>query len=162
MNAPFPFDNELLADVVRQATESIVVTDLDGNIEYVNPAFERVTGYAASEVLGRNPRVLRAESAAYPQSFYADMWRTISAGEVWRGEFTNRRKDGTIYVEEAVIFPIREAPSGPDHAFRRGQGGRDPAQGAGGPAPRILRRDGRGSRSRPSRRTRPRASSSPT
>ncbi len=112
MNAPFLFDNELLADVVRQATESIVVTDLQGNIEYVNPAFERVTGYAASEVLGRNPRVLRSDASTYPKSFYEDMWRTICSGEVWRGEFTNRRKDGTVYVEEAVIFPIREAGSG--------------------------------------------------
>jgi two-component system, sensor histidine kinase and response regulator len=105
---PAPLGSELLADVVRQATESIVVTDLDGNIEYVNPAFERVTGYAASEVLGRNPRILRSESAIYPRAFYEEMWKTICSGTVWRGEFTNRRKDGSVYVEEAVIFPVRD------------------------------------------------------
>ncbi len=112
MNATPPFDSELLADIVRQATESIVVTDVEGTIEYVNPAFEQVTGYSAAEVLGRNPRILRADEARYPQSFYRDMWRTLAAGGVWRGEFTNRRKDGSTYVEQAVIFPMRDPRTG--------------------------------------------------
>ena len=112
MSADPPFDTELLAQVVRQATESIVVTNLEGDIEYVNPAFERVTGFTAAEVLGRNPRILRAEGSSYPRSFYQDMWATIRAGGVWRGEFTNRRKDGSVYVEEAVIFPMRDPRTG--------------------------------------------------
>jgi PAS domain S-box-containing protein len=94
-----------LTMAVEQAGESIVITDTRGAIQYVNPAFERVTGYARMEVLGRNPSVLK--SGRHDAEFYAELWSTIGRGEVWRGTFINRRKDGTLYEEEAVISPVR-------------------------------------------------------
>ena len=105
-------ESDRLANVVRQSSESIVITDLDGVIEYVNPAFERVTGYRAAEAVGRNPRILKAGHAAYPPGFYEELWRTIRAGGVWRGEFTNRKKNGETYTEEAVIFPMKDPQTG--------------------------------------------------
>ena len=97
---------DLLATAVDQATESVVITDVDASILYVNPAFERVTGYRRHEVVGRNPRVL--QSGRHTSGFYADMWQRLSAGEPWSGELVNRRKDGTLYTEEASISPVRD------------------------------------------------------
>lgn len=99
---------DLLAAAVDQASESVVITDVDGNIEYVNPAFEQVSGYRREEVLGRNPRVLK--SGAQGPQFYRRMWSRLVAGEVFRAEFENRRKDGSLYHEVAAISPVR----GPD------------------------------------------------
>ena len=98
-----------LSMAVEQAGESIVVTDTSGAIRYVNPAFERITGYDRTEVVGRNPRILK--SGRQDAAFYRNMWETIGRGEVWRGTFFNRRKDGTLYEEDAVISPVRD-PSG--------------------------------------------------
>jgi two-component system, cell cycle sensor histidine kinase and response regulator CckA len=92
---------------VEQAAESIVITEVDGKIVYVNPAFERVTGYARAESLGRTPRVLR--SNVHDVEFYRTMWQTLLGGEVWSGHITNRRKDGSLYNEEMVISPVRDA-----------------------------------------------------
>src|SRR3989337_2231785 len=94
---------------VEQAGESIIVTDTSGAIRYVNPAFERITGYDQTEVVGRNPRFLK--SGRPDAAFYRNMGETIGRGEVWRGTFFNRRKDGTLYEEDAVISPVRD-PSG--------------------------------------------------
>ncbi|MCD6532796.1 MAG: PhnD/SsuA/transferrin family substrate-binding protein [Deltaproteobacteria bacterium] len=94
-----------LSAVIEQAAESIVVTDPDGIIQYVNPAFEKVTGYMMSEVIGRNPSVLK--SGRQDESFYKELWETLAKGRTWRGSFVNRRKDGTLFDEDAVIFPIR-------------------------------------------------------
>jgi PAS domain S-box-containing protein len=95
-----------LATAISQTSESVVITDLDANILYVNPAFERVAGYVFDEVRGRNPRVLK--SGIQPDAFYKDMWATLTKGTTWQGELVNRRRDGTLYVEEASISPIHD------------------------------------------------------
>ncbi len=94
-----------LGSVVEQANESIVITDLEGKIQYVNPAFEKLTGYAMSEAIGQNPSVLK--SGRQDESFYTELWETIKSGQLWRGTFVNKRKDGTLFDEDATIFPIR-------------------------------------------------------
>ncbi len=96
-----------LAKAVDQSPESIVFTDLDGRIEYVNAAFLHITGYAWDEVIGQNPRIL--QSGETPPERYREMWANLRAGRPWRGEFINRRKDGSIYLEQASIVPIRQA-----------------------------------------------------
>jgi PAS domain S-box-containing protein len=96
-----------LVAAIEQAGEMIVITDPAGTIQYVNAAFERVTGYARDEALGRNPRILK--SGRHDQAFYQELWRTITAGRVWQGRFVNRRKDGTLYDEQAVLAPVRDA-----------------------------------------------------
>ena len=96
----------LLAAAIEQLVEGVVITDPEGRIEYVNSAFERITGYRAGEVVGRTPRVLN--SGAHDRAFYASMWDTIAAGDVWSGHIVNRRKDGSTYEEEATISPVRD------------------------------------------------------
>ena len=98
-----------LTMAVEQAGESIVVTDTRGTIQYVNPAFERITGYEQMEVIGQNPRILK--SGRHDAAFYRDMWQILLRGEIWRGTFLNKRKDGILYEEDAVISPVRD-PSG--------------------------------------------------
>ena len=95
-----------LSQAVEQSPTSIVITNLDPAIEYVNPQFFRTTGYRPEEVLGQNPRML--QSGLTPVATYQSMWQTLGEGEIWEGEFTNKRKDGTVYHERAVIAPIRE------------------------------------------------------
>ena len=95
-----------LVTAVEQAEETVVITDLDGTIRYCNPAFERTTGYAVAEVIGQNPRILK--SGKQDAVFYERLWRTISAGEPWVGKFTNRKKNGTLFEEEATISCIRD------------------------------------------------------
>jgi len=93
-----------LYTAVEQAGEMIVITSPDGTIQYVNPTFERVTGYRKDEAVGENPRILK--SGVHGQEFYEELWNTITSGKTWSGRFVNRRKDGTIYQEEAVISPV--------------------------------------------------------
>ncbi|MDO9600551.1 MAG: EAL domain-containing protein [Azoarcus sp.] len=95
-----------LAQAVEQSPESIVITGTDGQIEYVNDAFTRATGYAREEAIGQNPRILNAGNT--PKAVYDDLWATLSRGEVWRGEFVNTRKDGSNYLELATIAPIKQ------------------------------------------------------
>jgi PAS domain S-box-containing protein len=95
-----------LSTVVEQMAESVVITDSQGQILYVNPAFEQLTGYNRAEVLGRNPRLLK--SGRQPQAFYQDLWQAISTGRVWQGQFLNKKKDGSFFTEEATITPIRD------------------------------------------------------
>jgi len=95
----------LLAQAVAQAAEAIVITDSRGRIQYVNPAFTRMTGYSPEEALGKNPRLLK--SGRQDGAFYQDLWVTISDGRVWRGELTNRRKDGSHYIEQMSVTPVR-------------------------------------------------------
>lgn len=97
----------LLAQAVESTSDSIVITDLDGLIEYVNPHFEKLTGYTRAEVYGKNPRVL--SSGRQSREFYAELWRTLKSGGVWQGRFVNRRKDGTLYTEEATIATVHDA-----------------------------------------------------
>ena len=94
----------LLRAAVERSPASIVITDATGDIEYVNPHFAELTGYAPAEALGRNPRLLK--SGFHDEAFYRDMWDTILDGRIWRGEFCNRRKDGSLYWENASISPI--------------------------------------------------------
>jgi diguanylate cyclase (GGDEF)-like protein/PAS domain S-box-containing protein len=89
---------------VAQSPVSIVITDPQGRIDYVNPKFEQITGYASTEVIGQNPRILSSKEKS--QEEYAKLWRTISGGKTWSGEFHNRRKDGTLFWEHATISPI--------------------------------------------------------
>lgn len=96
----------LLTKAVEQAAEGIMITDSAGNIEYVNPAFEGITGYTKDEAIGQNPRIL--QSGYHDQTFYRELWGTIGIGEAWRGQFVNRKKDGTLYREDAVISPVRD------------------------------------------------------
>jgi PAS domain S-box-containing protein len=95
-----------LSLAVEQSPESIVITGLDGGIEYVNDAFLRVTGYSREEVVGRNPRVL--QSGRTPKATHAALWDALTQGRSWKGEFINKRKDGSEYVEFAVVTPIRQ------------------------------------------------------
>jgi len=96
-----------LATAIEQTVEAIVITDPQGKILYANPSFEAITGYTVDEALGQTPRILK--SGKHDAAFYRDLWNTISRGEVWRGFFLNRKKDGTIYQEEATISPIKDA-----------------------------------------------------
>ena len=96
-----------LSLAVEQNPATIIITDLEGKIEYVNEHFVESTGYAKAEVLGRNPRILK--SGRTDAATYADLWTTIKSGRVWRGEFENRRRDGTHYLERAMIAPIQDA-----------------------------------------------------
>jgi len=97
-------DRERLLAAVEQAGDSIVITDVAGSIQYVNPAFERSTGYSRSECLGKNPRMLKAGGQS--PALYRELWKTLTSGEAWRGRFENRRKDGTLFTEDAVITPV--------------------------------------------------------
>ncbi len=99
-------ENQRLAAAIEQAAEAVVVTDLQGKIQYVNPAFTKVTGFHRDEALGQNPRILK--SGRHDKEFYHGLWQTLLAGNAWRGEIVNRRKDGTIYDEEMTVTPVRD------------------------------------------------------
>lgn len=96
-----------LSRAVEQSPASIVITDTTGAIEYVNPKFCQITGYAAEEVLGKNPRILK--SGETPPEVYRNLWETITAGKEWIGEFHNKTKHGDLYWELAHISPITDA-----------------------------------------------------
>jgi len=96
-----------LTTAIDQAAEGVIITDATGLIEYVNPAFTRITGYTAGEIIGRYPSVLK--SGNQDPKFYRNLWNTITRGQVWTGQLTNRRKDGTLYIEEMSIAPVRDA-----------------------------------------------------
>jgi PAS domain S-box-containing protein len=95
-----------LSSAVEGAADSVIITNRDGTIEYVNPSFERLTGYTAAEAAGQTPRILK--SGAHDAVFYRELWQRISSGEVFVGVLVNRRKDGTRYYEEKTITPIRD------------------------------------------------------
>ncbi len=100
-------DLRKLFNAVEQSSCSVVITDEKGNIEYVNPKFCRVTGYALAEVIGQNPRILK--SGEQPPEEYKCLWDTITSGGAWQGEFHNKKKNGEFYWEYASISPIRNA-----------------------------------------------------
>ncbi|MCX7178117.1 MAG: PAS domain S-box protein, partial [Proteobacteria bacterium] len=95
-----------LSLAVQQSPESIVITNLDGDIEYTNEAFVQKTGYSREEVIGKNPRIL--QSGNTPPETFAAMWQALTQGQPWNGDLHNRRKDGSEYIEHAVITPIRQ------------------------------------------------------
>ena len=92
---------------VEQGPVTIVITDTEARIEYVNPKFTELTGYTPDEVLGRNPRIM--QSGLMPAGVYADLWAAIGAGRTWKGEFHNRKKNGELFWESATIAPIKDA-----------------------------------------------------
>ncbi|MGZ8250396.1 PAS domain S-box protein, partial [Methylomagnum sp.] len=96
-----------LSLAVEQSPESIIITNLNANIEYVNETFVRITGYSREEALGKNPRIL--DSGKTPRAIHGHLWKTLLQGQTWKGEFINRRKDGSEYVEFVIITPIRQA-----------------------------------------------------
>ena len=96
-----------LSMAVEQNPASIVITNLEGTIEYVNPRFVEKTGYSAEEAIGQNPRMLQA--GTMPREFFTQMWETLAAGKEWKGELHNRCKNGALYWESAAISPIRDA-----------------------------------------------------
>jgi PAS domain S-box-containing protein len=93
-----------LSIAVEQSPSVIVITDLKGNIEYVNPKFTHITGYTSEEVIGQNTKILNP--GRYPKEFYENLWITISGGFIWRGEFHNKKKNGEMFWEAASISPI--------------------------------------------------------
>ena len=93
-----------LTEAVEKGPASVVITDKNGIIEYVNRRFMEVTGYSAEEAIGQNPRILKSGST--PAALYEEMWRTLLAGRIWQGELENRRKDGSLYWEKTIIQSI--------------------------------------------------------
>jgi len=102
-----------LSQAVEQSPSSIVITDMDARLEYVNEAFVRATGYSREEAIGQNPRMLH--SGKTPRAVHDDMWAHLARGETWRGEMINRRKDGSEYVESVLASPVRDAEGRTSH-----------------------------------------------
>jgi len=102
-------DNDFLKfkTAVEQSDSSVLITDIQGNIEYVNPKFIQFTGYSLGEVIGANPRIFKTNK--HNTAFYKNLWDTILGGNVWRGEFLNRKASGETYWEHSVITPIRNS-----------------------------------------------------
>ncbi len=96
-----------LSAAIEQCPVSIVITNLAGKIEYVNPHFTFLTGYTLTEAVGQNPRILK--SGATPTILYQDLWKTLLAGQVWQGQFCNRKKNGALFWEQSAIVPFRDA-----------------------------------------------------
>jgi PAS domain S-box-containing protein len=96
-----------LSSIVSQMADTVVITDIEGNIEYVNPAFEKLTGFTREEVYGKTPRILKSEM--HPAEFYQELWAVILRGDVFQGEVVNRKKNGELYYETKTITPIRDA-----------------------------------------------------
>ena len=95
-----------LSAAVQQSPSAIAITNKSGILEYVNPKFTELTGYTSNEALGLNPRILK--SGMQPQKVYNDLWKTISSGKIWRGEFNNKKKNGELIWEAASISPITD------------------------------------------------------
>ncbi|MBK6682377.1 MAG: PAS domain S-box protein, partial [Ignavibacteriales bacterium] len=92
---------KLLGNAIEQSPVSVIITDIDGYIEYANPRFTETSGYPTIEVLGKNPKILN--SGHQTQKFYEDLWNTIKSGDLWKGELLNRKKDGSLYWERMII-----------------------------------------------------------
>lgn len=99
-------DTAILAAAVQQAVDAIFITDVEGIILYVNPAFENITGYVSSDIIGQNPRVI--SSGEHDQAFFEEMWETILRGDTWTGLVVNKTQDGSYYKKEEVIYPVRD------------------------------------------------------
>lgn len=99
-------ENRKLSLAVEQSPESIIITDVDGNIEYVNSSFSAQTGFSLQEVRGKNPKILA--SGDTPRDVYVDMWGVITSGGTWKGQVSNRHKDGELCKEEMVICPLKD------------------------------------------------------
>ena len=93
-----------MSSAIEQMSESVIITNPEGIIDYVNPAFERLTGYSHQEVIGQNPRILK--SGQHANEFYRQMWERLSSGNVWEGQLNNKNKDGHVFSEQATISPV--------------------------------------------------------
>jgi len=102
-----------LTRAVEQSPVTVVITDTEGHIEYVNPKFASLTGYTFDEVLGKNPRLLK--SGEQSREFYEQLWTTILAGREWHGEFHNRKKSGELFWESSSISPVRDRDGNVTH-----------------------------------------------
>ncbi|MBS1228414.1 MAG: luxQ [Proteobacteria bacterium] len=102
-----------LSLALEQSPESIVITNVDANIEYVNEAFVRTTGYGRDEVIGQNPKILK--SGQTPPETYHSLWQAMTQGIPWKGEFHNRKKDGSDYIEFAIVTPLRQSDGSISH-----------------------------------------------
>lgn len=100
-------DNLIMMSAMTHTTDSIVITDHEGTIQYVNPAFERTTGFTAKEALGKNHGLIKSDQQ--DKAFYAHQFQTLQAGHTWRGRMTNRRKDGSLYVDDCTLSPVQNA-----------------------------------------------------
>lgn len=98
---------KILSRAIEQNPALIVITDMNGNIEYVNPKFTQTTGYSSEEVMGKNPRILKSGNQS--AEFYKNLWRSVLSGNEWTGELLNRKKSGDLYWENAVISPLLDA-----------------------------------------------------
>ncbi|MCF6167950.1 PAS domain S-box protein [Lutibacter sp.] len=98
-------ENKKLSTVVEQSVNTIIITDINGEIEYVNPRFTEVSGFTAKEALGNYPRILK--SGKHTKEFYTQLWKTIKSGKTWKGEFQNKAKNGKLFWEQATITPIK-------------------------------------------------------
>ncbi len=94
-----------LSRIIEESINFVFITDAEGTIEYVNPTFERFTGYTREEIIGQNPRVLNSGEAS--RYFYEDLWKTITSGQTWSGDFKNRKKNGEFYWVKGLISPIK-------------------------------------------------------
>ncbi|MFO7818944.1 MAG: MASE3 domain-containing protein [Halanaerobacter sp.] len=108
-----------LGQVVKQSPSTVVITDVDGRIEYANPKFTEITGYEYEEVKGANPKLLK--SGYHSQEFYNELWETITAGNEWRDEFYNKKKNRECYWEDASISPILNNDGDIDHYLKVGE-----------------------------------------
>ena len=97
-------EHQRLMMAIEQSAEAIVMTDAHGNIQFINPAFERTTGYSRHEIIGRNPRIIKSDKQ--DETFYRNLWGTIAGGRTWEGRMVNKRKDGTLFTEESSISPV--------------------------------------------------------
>ena len=98
-------EQKRLSGAVEHAVEGVVITDLKGDIQYVNPAFEHITGYTRQEVMGKNPSIIK--SGIHSENFYKEMWTCILSGNTWKSEYVNKRKNGSLYNAYASISPIK-------------------------------------------------------
>ncbi len=99
-------ERERMLSAIEQTGEIIMITDTAGRVEYVNPAFERITGYSRKEILGLKPNILK--SGEQDEAFYDEMWQTLQGGLTWTGRLVNKRKDGSLFTEETTISPVRD------------------------------------------------------
>jgi len=108
-----------LSRAVEQSPNIVMITDIEGRIEYVNPKFTAVTGFSSEEIIGKNPRFLRFDESE--EKLYQTLWETITQGKYWQGELRNRKKDGTLYWEMASISPIKDANGNITHYLKVGE-----------------------------------------
>ncbi len=118
-NARLFTETKKLSGVVEQTADNVYICDRNGAIEYVNHAFEEVTGYAKEEVIGQTPRILK--SGQHPQEFYTNLWDTILDGKVFHSQLINRKKDGRLYYELKTITPIKDAQGNITHFVSTGR-----------------------------------------